>query len=1504
MNRVSTARLALAAVAVATALVVGLPEIVARATSITATTLSGGAGTATVSGTLYAKGGGALTLIVVTDTLARCVELSTTPPLAQTFASPKTSWTFTWTSPAALADGAQNITATAGEGTNGSGRCATRTASQTVSYVVDNSAPTVTATKNPNGAWANTDVAVTWAAVDTGSGVASGPTPASATVSAEGASTLTAQATDRLGFVGNGSTSVQIDKTQPTISGSASPAPNGNGWNNSNVTVSFNCTDPLNGNGTAASGIASCVGGQTLNQNGITAAVVGTAKDNASNQASLTQGPFKIDKAKPNAPTVSVTPAPAPTASGWNNSSVAVTFGANGDNPNTDASGVDACTAPIILAGETAIAGVTRSGTCTDKASNVSAAATSRVIKIDLTPPNTTTAAPLGWNNNSVALVLGATDNLSGVASTKYVLNGAAAVTGTGLTIATEGVHTVEFWSVDVAGNEETHKTIQVKIDKTNPTISHALTPAPNGAGWNNSATTVTFTCVDPGAAASGIASCTAPVTISADGKNQAVPGVAVDNAANSATDSATVDLDAAKPTIVGVPDRAANGNDWYNDDVIVSFTCNDQIGLSGVATCASSQTLTQGAGQNVSGTVTDNAGNTDSTNVGPLNIDKTAPTLTSAVSGLAGSAGWYRGDVTLSWTCGDTLSGLDGTCPVPTVLTGEGASLSAATSVKDRAGNQTNAAVTDIKIDRHAPTTSVNPPLPASGEWYGGDVSIPVSVDEQLSGLAKTYASIDGGAQAELTTTSISVSGNGSHTVSYWSVDVAGNVEAIKTLTIRIDSGAPTISGSRTAANAQGWNSGPVDVTFTCFDGESGIAGCGPDQTLGNEGHGQSATGTAVDNVGNTALAPVTGINIDLTKPTLTGAPTTDANAAGWYRDNVVIRWTPSDALSGVDATTAPADSTITSEGSNLGAGPVTVSDNAGLVSNPESVTGIKIDRTAPMVAAATVNPNGTPRSANTDGWFNSSVLVRFTCTDALSGPGTCADPVELSTDGAGQSASGTGFDLAGNSAAVTKSGINIDSQAPATVGDIVCTGKNGWCRNTATITLDATDQSALSGVKDIYYRFGTTGSFTKKADPVTFPVPLNSAGKATLQFYAMDKAGNTEAVQSANIRYDSIAPMISIAKAPNANAAGWNKSNLNVTVSAVDKPDAVSSDLGSGVETLTVDGVVVASHTTEGNAAPLEFVKPFTAETAGTALNAASEDFAGNVGSDSVTVKLDKTAPVISGATTTSPNSNGWYNAPVTIQWTCSDALSGVVCPANDVITTNGASQTRTGTAHDGADNNASTSVSGINIDGTAPTLAITGLAGSPFVVGATSAVGCTATDVLSGLDGACTVMVTGGTGAVGTFNVTATAKDLAGNTATATGTYKVVYGFTGFLQPVNDTGRPQICGTVCVASVFKGGSTIPVKFQLLNAAGAPIQAATAPLWVTPKQGSLTTLGIDEVIYTEPSTSGVQYRWDATSQQYIYNWGTKGVKIGYFWKIGVKLDDGNTYIVDVALR
>jgi len=203
---------------------------------------------------------------------------------------------------------------------------------------------------------------------------------------------------------------------------------------------------------------------------------------------------------------------------------------------------------------------------------------------------------------------------------------------------------------------------------------------------------------------------------------------------------------------------------------------------------------------------------------------------------------------------------------------------------------------------------------------------------------------------------------------------------------------------------------------------------------------------------------------------------------------------------------------------------------------------------------------------------------------------------------------------------------------------------------------------------------------------------------------------------------------------------------------------------------------------------------------------------------------------------------------------------------------------------------------------VDTTPPTITETSVAdGATYTLGAEPAPTCTATDVGTGLAGPCVVTVTGGTpNGVGTFQYTATATDLAGNTATSTGSYRVIYRWDGFTQPINDTAY----NAGSALSVFKAGSTVPAKFQLKKADGTVVQASTAPIWLTPQRGSAISAAVDENVSSDPAASGSTYRWDATAGQYMYNWSTKGLAGGYHYVVGVTLDDGQTYYVDLGLK
>jgi hypothetical protein len=108
---------------------------------------------------------------------------------------------------------------------------------------------------------------------------------------------------------------------------------------------------------------------------------------------------------------------------------------------------------------------------------------------------------------------------------------------------------------------------------------------------------------------------------------------LAYDRAGNentAATGKTSYTIDNTAPTISGAATTLPNANGWYKTSVTVHFDCTD-IGGSGVASVTDDQTLTgEGAGQSVLGTCTDTAGNSASTTVSGINIDKTAPSLNS----------------------------------------------------------------------------------------------------------------------------------------------------------------------------------------------------------------------------------------------------------------------------------------------------------------------------------------------------------------------------------------------------------------------------------------------------------------------------------------------------------------------------------------------------------------------------------------------------------------------------------------------------------------------------------------------------------------------------------------------------------------------------------------------------------------------------------------------------------------------------------------------------------
>lgn len=143
-----------------------------------------------------------------------------------------------------------------------------------------------------------------------------------------------------------------------------------------------------------------------------------------------------------------------------------------------------------------------------------------------------------------------------------------------------------------------------------------------------------------------------------------------------------------------------------------------------------------------------------------------------------------------------------------------------------------------------------------------------------------------------------------------------------------------------------------------------------------------------------------------------------------------------------------------------------------------------------------------------------------------------------------------------------------------------------------------------------------------------------------------------------------------------------GWYVSDVRVTWTVTDGESAVTSTSGCDEALINYD-------------------------TAGVTLTCAATSDGGTI-SQSVTIKRDATPPELSGAPTTSPNAEGWYNEAVTIAWTCSDATSGIDgdCPADSVITDEGRGRTAEASVTDRAGNTTTAkSAPPVNIDKTPP-------------------------------------------------------------------------------------------------------------------------------------------------------------------------------------------------------
>lgn len=180
------------------------------------------------------------------------------------------------------------------------------------------------------------------------------------------------------------------------------------------------------------------------------------------------------------------------------------------------------------------------------------------------------TQSGTGWFTSDVTVRLNATDYSGlGINRTLYNFNGSeiALMPYTGpVNITREGTIAIFYRSVDNASMVEPMKTTVISIDKTPPSLTYVLTPAPNANGWTSQNVQLHYEASDD---VSGLASRPKDLTLTNEGIYSTLSGTATDMAGNSASVLVpTIGIDRTPPRVGSL---TIPGNAYVGDYVPVS---------------------------------------------------------------------------------------------------------------------------------------------------------------------------------------------------------------------------------------------------------------------------------------------------------------------------------------------------------------------------------------------------------------------------------------------------------------------------------------------------------------------------------------------------------------------------------------------------------------------------------------------------------------------------------------------------------------------------------------------------------------------------------------------------------------------------------------------------------------------------------------------------------------------------------------------------------------------
>ncbi|TDT85907.1 hypothetical protein DFO47_101326 [Arthrobacter sp. AG258] len=405
---------------------------------------------------------------------------------------------------------------------------------------------------------------------------------------------------------------------------------------------------------------------------------------------------------------------------------------------------------------------------------------------------------------------------------------------------------------------------------------------------------------------------------------------------------------------------------------------------------------------------------------------------------------------------------------------------------------------------DSTAPVATVSgiSPTPNAAGWNNtSPVSVTVTADDGPagSGVASISYALDGGAQQTVSgaVANVPVSGDGTHTLTYFATDNVGNAGSAKSQTVRIDTQAPAAPAFTPPAYVNAGNVGAVPLTGTAEAGSkvtlvasdpgsahsisatvtaSGTGTWSATLDLSSLNQGTvTYSATATDAAGNTSPAKTATATKDTVAPAaaqfssvpqyVNSAGVGSVPISGTAETGAVVTvsaMSPGSAAAVTGTATATASGwavnlNLTSLRDGAVTYTVTVADSAGNTSAPATTTDTKdtvapvLTITAPMYVNLSSNVAAVPVSGTTEAGTVVNVTVRNgvsqSVTKQVTATGTAwSTTMDLSTltDGT-LTYTAAATDAAGNPGTATASGITAKDMVAPTVTAVTLVNSGG---------------------------------------------------------------------------------------------------------------------------------------------------------------------------------------------------------------------------------------------------------------------------------------------------------------------------------------------------------------------------------------------------------------------------------------------------------------------------